>query len=45
MAANTESSLIGIEMAWIDGRLVLDHGAADSPRPFPGRTLMSPVYA
>jgi N-acyl-D-amino-acid deacylase len=35
----------GIDMVWIHGTLVLDHGALSSPRPFPGRTLMSPVHA
>ena len=35
----------GIDMVWIHGHLVLDHGALSAPRPFPGRTLMSPVHA
>jgi N-acyl-D-aspartate/D-glutamate deacylase len=35
----------GIDMVWIHGTLVLDHGALIAPRPFPGRTLTSPVHA
>ncbi len=44
MAANTESSVIGMEMAGIHCHLMLDHGGLSAPRPFPGRTLTSPVY-
>jgi N-acyl-D-amino-acid deacylase len=36
---------VGIDMVWIHGHLVLDHGELFAPRPFPGRTLISPVYA
>jgi N-acyl-D-amino-acid deacylase len=35
----------GIDMVWIHGTLVLDHGALIAPRPFPGRTLASPLRA
>jgi N-acyl-D-amino-acid deacylase len=35
----------GIDMVWIHGHRVLDHGALSAPRPFPGRTLMSPAHA
>ena len=35
----------GIDCVWIHGALVLDHGALIAPRPFPGRTLASPVEA
>jgi hypothetical protein len=45
MAANTESSLIGIEMAGIHGDLMLGHGERAAPRAFPGRTPASPAYA
>ncbi len=34
---------VGIDMVWIHGHRVLDHGALIAPRPFPGRTLTSPV--
>src|SRR5271166_67867 len=34
---------VGIDMVWIHGHLVLDHGRLIVPRPFPGRTLVSPV--
>jgi N-acyl-D-amino-acid deacylase len=34
---------IGIDMVWVHGHLVLDHGQLIVPQPFPGRTLMSPV--
>jgi N-acyl-D-amino-acid deacylase len=34
---------VGIEMVWVHGRLVLDHGALVAPRPFPGRLLASPT--
>jgi N-acyl-D-amino-acid deacylase len=34
---------IGIDMVWIHGHLVLDHGALSAPRPFPGRVLTSPA--
>ena len=44
MAANTELSVIGIDMVWIHGHLMLDHGALTAPRPFPGRRLTSPAY-
>ncbi len=33
----------GIDMVWIHGHLVLDHGALIAPRPFPGRVLTSPA--
>jgi N-acyl-D-amino-acid deacylase len=35
----------GIDMVWIHGHRVLDHGALSSPRSFPGRTLTSPEHA
>src|SRR5271166_2335186 len=34
---------VGIDMVWIHGHLVLDHGRLIVPHPFPGRTLVSPV--
>src|SRR5271166_2104909 len=34
---------VGIDMVWIHGDLVLDHGRLIVPRPFPGRALVSPV--
>jgi len=34
----------GIDMVWIHGHRVLDHGVLSTPRPFPGRTLTSPVH-
>lgn len=34
---------VGIDMVWIHGELVLDHGALIVPRPFPGRLLTTPV--
>ncbi|MGD0183874.1 MAG: hypothetical protein ABSC25_01335 [Roseiarcus sp.] len=34
---------VGIDMVWIHGHLVLDHGALSAPRPFPGRVLTSPA--
>ena len=39
-----ESSVIEIDMVWIHGHLMLDHGALTAPRPFPGRRLTSPAY-
>lgn len=37
---------VGIDMVWIHGHLVLDHGALIAPRqPFPGRILTSPLHA
>ena len=35
----------GIDMVWIHGELVLDHGRLLVPRPFPGRVLLSPPAA
>jgi N-acyl-D-amino-acid deacylase len=32
----------GIDMVWVHGELVLDHGRLIAPRRFPGRTLRSP---
>ena len=40
---NPEIRPEGIDCVWIHGALVLDHGALIAPRPFPGRTLASPV--
>jgi N-acyl-D-amino-acid deacylase len=43
-----ESPLVppdGIDMVWIHGELVLDHGRLVVPRRFPGRTLVSPPAA
>jgi N-acyl-D-amino-acid deacylase len=34
---------IGIDMVWVHGELVLDHGRLLAPRPFPGRVLTSAV--
>ena len=34
---------VGIDMVWIHGHLVLDHGQLMVPRPFPGRALVSPM--
>jgi N-acyl-D-amino-acid deacylase len=34
---------VGIDMVWVHGQLVLDHGELHVPRPFPGRALVSPV--
>jgi len=31
----------GIDMVWVHGELVLDHGRLIAPRPFPGRVLLS----
>jgi hypothetical protein len=45
MAANAESSVIGIAMAAIDGRLMLDPGERPAPRPFSGCTPTNPIYA
>ncbi len=36
---------IGIDMVWMHGALVLDHGALIVPRPFTGRVLVSPARA
>jgi N-acyl-D-amino-acid deacylase len=33
---------IGIDMVWVHGHLVLDHGRLIVPHPFPGRALLSP---
>jgi N-acyl-D-amino-acid deacylase len=33
----------GIDMVWVHGELVLDHGRFVVPRPFPGRALTSPT--
>jgi N-acyl-D-aspartate/D-glutamate deacylase len=35
----------GIDMVWIHGEMVLDHGRLVVPRVFPGRTLESPRAA
>ncbi len=35
----------GIDIVWVHGHCVLDHGALFAPRPFPGRTLLSPLRA
>ncbi len=40
---NPEIRPEGIDCVWIHGALVLDHGALIAPRPFPWRTLASPV--
>ncbi|MEI7703104.1 MAG: hypothetical protein WCK73_00755 [Deltaproteobacteria bacterium] len=43
-----ESPLVppeGIDMVWVHGELVLDHGRLVVPRRFPGRTLTSPPSA
>ncbi|HVI73902.1 MAG TPA: hypothetical protein VM683_02860 [Anaeromyxobacteraceae bacterium] len=34
----------GIDMVWVHGELVLDHGRLQAPRPFPGRVLTSPPH-
>jgi N-acyl-D-amino-acid deacylase len=34
---------VGIDMVWIHGELVLDHGAVIAPQPFPGRLLTSSI--
>ena len=36
---------IGIEMVWVHGQLVLDHGSLIAPAAFPGRILTSPLRA
>ncbi len=36
---------VGIDMVWVHGQLVLDHGHLIVPPAFPGRTLVSPVRA
>lgn len=33
----------GIDMVWVHGKLVLDHGRLIAPTPFPGRILTSPL--
>ncbi|HEX7621924.1 MAG TPA: hypothetical protein VF400_00025 [Anaeromyxobacteraceae bacterium] len=33
----------GIDVVWVHGQRVLDHGNFTVPHPFPGRVLMSPV--
>jgi N-acyl-D-amino-acid deacylase len=33
----------GIDMVWVHGNLVLDHGRLIAPAPFPGRILTSPL--
>jgi len=33
----------GIDMVWVHGHCVLDHGHLFAPHPFPGRVLMSPA--
>jgi N-acyl-D-amino-acid deacylase len=33
----------GIDVVWVHGQRVLDHGSFTVPKPFPGRVLMSPV--
>jgi N-acyl-D-amino-acid deacylase len=35
----------GIDMVWVHGHRVLDHGRLIVPQPFPGRILISPVAA
>lgn len=34
---------VGIDMVWVHGHLVLDHGTIKVPDPFPGRILTSPI--
>lgn len=34
---------VGIDMVWVHGQSVLDHGELLVPDPFPGRALVSPV--
>jgi len=34
---------LGVDAVWIHGAQVLDHGTLSAPRPFPGRTLVSPL--
>ncbi len=34
---------VGIDMVWIHGHRVLDHGGLIAPHPFPGRALASPA--
>ncbi len=34
---------LGIDMVWIHGHRVLDHGRLTAPSPFPGRLLVSPL--
>jgi hypothetical protein len=41
---NPEVRPAGIDMVWVHGTLVLDHGRLIVPRPFPGRALTSPVH-
>jgi N-acyl-D-amino-acid deacylase len=37
---------VGIDMVWVHGHLVLDHGTLIAPQqPFPGRVLTSPLHA
>jgi N-acyl-D-amino-acid deacylase len=35
----------GVDMVWIHGHLVLNHGSLIAPNPFPGRALVSPLNA
>jgi len=34
---------LSVDAVWIHGAQVLDHGTLSAPRPFPGRTLVSPL--
>jgi N-acyl-D-amino-acid deacylase len=34
---------VGIDMVWVHGEMVLDHGRLIVPKAFPGRTLVSPA--
>jgi N-acyl-D-aspartate/D-glutamate deacylase len=35
----------GIDMVWVHGHRVLDHGRFNVPKPFPGRILTSPLQS
>jgi hypothetical protein len=35
----------GIDMVWVHGELMLDHGTLVAPAPFPGRILTNPNRA